>query len=423
MNIIIKPTKELKIQEVTVPGDKSISHRSVMFGAISKGTTNIKGFLTGEDCRSTIKCFRKLGVQIEENGTNVTVFGKGLHSLQKPNEILDVGNSGTTLRLMSGLLSWQNFSCQITGDNSIQKRPMDRVIIPLREMGANIIGKDGGTLAPITIEGQNLKSINYKMPIASAQVKSAIILASLGAEGETIIEEPMKTRDHTEILLNYLGANIITDNNKIISRPINELTAKDITVPGDISSAAYFIVAGLITNSTIKIMNVNVNPTRTGIISALQQMGANIEIENTKEVNGELTANIIVKKSTLKATKISGEIIPKMIDEIPIFAVAALFAEGETIIADAQELKVKESNRIKTMTTELKKMGASIEETDDGMIIKGSNCLKGAEVESYLDHRVAMSLTIAALTAKGETLIKDADCVDISFPKFFNYFK
>lgn len=415
MDVTIKPKQNIK-KTLTVPGDKSISHRAVMFGAIADGVTQIEGFLMGDDCLSTINCFRQLGIKIEINGNKVIVFGKGLYGLSKSNTMLDVGNSGTTLRLITGLLSAQNFSTQITGDTSIQKRPMDRVIIPLSKMGANIENK----FCPIKINASNLKGIDYILPVASAQVKSAILLASLYAEGQTIITEPTSTRDHTEIMLNYLGASIKKDGNKIISNKINQLYAKNIIVPADISSAAYFIVAGLILpNSEILITNVGFNFTRTGIIDVLKDMGADINIINKKISCGDIVADIVVKTSNLKATTISGSIIPRLIDEIPIIAVAACFAHGKTVIKNAAELKVKESNRISTIATELNKMGANITQTDDGMIINGVKQLKGTIVESYNDHRVAMSLTIAALASSGNTIINNADCTDISFPKFF----
>lgn len=417
MNVTIKPKRNIK-KTLSVPGDKSISHRAVMFGAIAEGTTEIEGFLMGDDCLSTIKCFRQLGIDIEVNENKVIVHGKGLYGLSKPDTILDVGNSGTTLRLITGLLAAQSFSCEITGDKSIQKRPMDRVITPLSQMGANIEGK----FCPIKINGSKLKAIEYTLPVASAQVKSAILLASLYVDSQTCIIEPAPTRDHTEIMLNYLGANIQKDGNKIISNKVNQLYAKNIVVPADISSAAYFIVMGLIVpNSEILITNVGCNFTRTGIIDVLKDMKADISVLNERNVCGEVVADILVRTSELKSTTIGGSIIPRLIDEIPIIAVAACFAQGKTVIKDASELKVKESNRIKTIATELNKMGANIVETDDGMIIEGGRNLKGTTVESYNDHRVAMSLAVAALVADGNTTINNADCTDISFPDFFKY--
>lgn len=417
MNVTIKPKRNIK-KTLSVPGDKSISHRAVMFGAIAEGTTEIEGFLMGDDCLSTIKCFRQLGIDIEVNENKVIVHGKGLYGLSKPDTILDVGNSGTTLRLITGLLAAQSFSCEITGDKSIQKRPMDRVITPLSQIGANIEGK----FCPIKINGSKLKAIEYTLPVASAQVKSAILLASLYVDSQTCIIEPAPTRDHTEIMLNYLGANIQKDGNKIISNKVNQLYAKNIVVPADISSAAYFIVMGLIVpDSEILITNVGCNFTRTGIIDVLKDMKADISVLNERNVCGEVVADILVRTSELKSTTIGGSIIPRLIDEIPIIAVAACFAQGKTVIKDASELKVKESNRIKTIATELNKMGANIVETDDGMIIEGSRSLKGTTVESYNDHRVAMSLAVAALVADGNTTINNADCTDISFPDFFKY--
>ncbi len=423
MNAVIKPSGKLR-GEITVPGDKSISHRSVMLGSIAKGDTKISGFLTGEDCLSTIDCFKKLGIDIEVNGTDVTVHGKGLKGLSAPAETLDVGNSGTTLRLMSGILSAQPFTTRLTGDSSIQKRPMGRVASPLGLMGAKITSENEKMTAPLTIEGQSLHGIDYTLPVASAQVKSALILAGLYADGETRITEPEATRDHTEIMLNYLGADIRKEGDTIVVRPAAELTGKDITVPGDISSAAYFIAAALISkDSEVLIKNVGVNPTRTGIITAFKAMGGNIELTNERTVCGEPVADILVRSSRLHGVVIKGAIIPKLIDEIPVIAAAACYASGETVIADAAELRVKESDRIKTMAAELGRMGATVIQTDDGMIILGGIPLHGAVCESYNDHRVAMSVAVAALGAKGETQIKDCGCVDISFPGYFEALK
>ncbi len=420
MNAVIKPSGKLR-GEITVPGDKSISHRSVMLGSIAKGDTKISGFLTGEDCLSTIDCFKKLGIDIEVNGTDVTVHGKGLKGLSAPAETLDVGNSGTTLRLMSGILSAQPFTTRLTGDSSIQKRPMGRVASPLGLMGAKITSENEKMTAPLTIEGQKLHGIDYTLPVASAQVKSALILAGLYADGETRITEPEATRDHTEIMLNYLGADIKKEGDTIVVRPAAELTGRDITVPGDISSAAYFIAAALISkDSEVLIKNVGVNPTRTGIITAFKAMGGNIELTNERTVCGEPVADILVRSSRLHGVVIKGAIIPKLIDEIPVIAAAACYASGETVIADAAELRVKESDRIKTMAAELGRMGATVIQTDDGMIILGGIPLHGAVCESYNDHRVAMSVAVAALGAKSETQIKDCGCVDISFPGYFD---
>ena len=419
MDRIIKPINTIN-KTFKVPGDKSISHRAVMFGSLAKGDTEITGFLTGDDCMSTISCFKKLGIDIETDGEHIVVHGKGLNGLTAPTEVLDVGNSGTTIRLISGILSAQSFDCTLNGDASIQKRPMKRIINPLSQMGAEIDSTNDG-YAPLTIHGHRLNAIEYTMPVASAQVKSSILLASLFAEGETVINEPVASRDHTEIMLNYFGADIKNTNGRIVSKPVRELYCRPVAVPGDISSAAFFMVAGLIVPSShIIIENVGINPTRTGIIDALKAMGGNINIINERSSGGEPVADIEVKTSRLKATTLSGGIIPRMIYEIPVFAVAALCAEGTTYVKDAQELKVKESNRIATMSAELGKMGVEITETDDGMIIPGGQKLHGAVTESHSDHRVAMSIAIAALIAEGATTINNADCVTISFPDFYD---
>ncbi len=418
MDKVIKPINKINAV-ITVPGDKSISHRAVMFGSIAKGDTEITGFLTGDDCMSTISCFKKLGIDIEVNGDKVVVHGKGLHGLTAPDELLDVGNSGTTIRLISGLLAGQKFNCKLNGDASIQKRPMNRVIKPLSAMGAKIKSTNDG-YAPLEITGTPLKAIEYKMPVASAQVKSSVLLASLYADGETVVIEDMPSRDHTEIMLNYFGADIKNENGRITSTPVEELYAKPVTVPADISSAAFFIAAGLLTpNSEITVTNVGINKTRTGILDAFLEMGADIKITNERLAGGEPVGDLVVKTSDLKAITLGGDIIPRMIDEIPVFVVAALAANGTTVVKDAQELKVKESNRIATMIEELGKMGAKITETDDGMIIEGGQKLHGGTTYSHLDHRVAMSVAVAALNAEGATTITDADCVGISFPNFY----
>lgn len=414
----IKPIKKLE-GTITVPGDKSISHRGVMLGSLAEGTTIVRDFLPAADCLSTISCFRQLGIHITQDGKDVIVQGKGLRGLSQPKSTLDVGNSGTTFRLMSGILSAQAFNATLTGDASIQKRPMDRIVKPLGLMGAQLDGKDNGKFAPIHIQGQPLKGITYESPVASAQVKSSILLAGLYASGETTVIEPHKSRDHTERMLAYFGHSLRIEGNKVTTEPCKELYAKEVIVPGDISSAAYFLVAGSIApNSEILIKNAGINPTRTGILDVLEAMGADIEYMNKRSISGEPVADLLVKSSTLKATIIDGEIIPRLIDEIPIIAVAACFAEGKTIIKDAAELKVKESNRIATVVSELSKMGAEVEETEDGMIITGTGYLKGAEVESYHDHRIAMSLAIAGLVADSETTINNSDSVRISYPQF-----
>lgn len=421
--MIINPVQSLK-GEITVPGDKSISHRAVIFGAIAKGTTEIDGFLIGEDCLSTIDCFRKLGIQIDilHNNT-VKVYGKGLHGLQLPSELLYTGNSGTTTRLLLGLLAGQNFTSRIDGDESIRKRPMGRVIEPLTQMGANIKGIQDN-LCPLTITGQPLQGIEYTLPVASAQLKSALLLASLYAEGNTIITEPEKSRNHSELMLNYFGANISNKGHDICSSPVSQLHAQHISVPGDISSAAYFMVAGLIIpNSEIVIRNVGINPSRTGIIDVLIRMGAHIHMINMNTINNEPIADILVKSSSLVGTTIEGAMIPRLIDEIPILAVAAAVASGTTVVKNAQELKVKESNRIKTIATELSKAGVDIQETKDGIIIEGGRSIKSAEFESYNDHRIAMSMAVAGLMGESDSFIKDAEAVNISFPNYFEILK
>ena len=404
--------------DVTVPGDKSISHRAVMFGALADADTHITGFLMGEDCLSTISCFEKMGVSIDVSEKEVVVHGVGLHGLKAPTELLYTGNSGTTTRLLCGILAGQPFSCTLNGDASIQKRPMGRIIKPLREMGADISGKDGN-LCPLDIHPAPLHGIRYNMPVASAQLKSAILLAGLFADGTTTVIEPALSRDHTERMLRGLGAQVVSNGTEITLTPPKALHAVNVEVPGDISSAAYFLVAGLILpNSDILIRNVGVNPTRTGILDALEAMGANIECLNERGTV-EPICDLRVRSSHLHGTTISGDMIPRLIDEIPVLAVAAAFAEGETVIRDAQELKVKESNRIATMTTELSKTGADVQETEDGMVIRGGKPLYGADFASYADHRVAMSMAVCALACEGDSSIDDPDCVAISYPTFF----
>lgn len=403
----------------SIPSDKSISHRSVMFGSLAKGTTHISNFLMGDDCLSTISCFRKLGIDIEINNDTVTVHGKGLHGLSAPAEVLDCGNSGTTVRLISGILSGQDFETTLTGDNSIQKRPMNRVMKPLSEMGSQFKAKDDN-FCPITIYPHQLKGVTYKSPVASAQVKSAVLLAGLYADSPTTVIEPAISRDHTERMLTAFGASITRDGTAVTIEPCKELYATDITVPGDISSAAFFMAAGLITpGSDLIIQNVGINPTRRGILDVFLDMGGDITLLNEKEVGGEPVCDLHVRYSKLHGTTVEGAIIPTLIDEIPAIAVAALFAEGTTIIRDAAELRVKESDRIETLCTELTKMGAHITPQPDGMIIEGGNALLGATLESYHDHRIAMALTIAACNANSPSNLLNPDCVSISFPNFY----
>lgn len=421
--MIANKTRALK-GEITVPGDKSISHRAVMFGSLALGTTRVSHFLQGADCLSTISCFRQMGVEIKNDTINNTVLikGNGLHGLQKPNDILDVGNSGTTIRLMSGILSGQNFSCQITGDKSIQKRPMNRVISPLMLMNANIKSMADNGLAPLIIEGNHkLKAIQYISPVASAQIKSAVLLAGLYGDGITSVAEPYVSRNHTEVMLKNYGAVIKTVDHTAFVEPNPVLRGRDIAVPGDISSAAYFIAAGLlIPGSEIFLKNVGVNPTRDGILRVAKLMGADIEVANIRNTDTEPVADILVKYSSLEGTNINGSLIPTLIDELPIIAVMACFAKGTTIISDASELKVKESNRIDVMVHNLSLMGADATATDDGMIIHGGRTLKGAVIDSKADHRIAMSFAIAGLLSEGEVSILGKDCVEISYPTFFD---
>ncbi len=407
------------VGDVTIPGDKSISHRAIMFGSLAKGTTKITNFLLGEDCLSTIACFRKLGVQIDVSEDEVVVYGKGIEELKEPHAVLDVGNSGTTARLMMGILSGLPFHSVIIGDESIGKRPMKRVTKPLKMMGTSIDGREDATYTPISIRGGSLNSISYASPVSSAQVKSSILLAGLFAKGTTTVTEPEKSRDHTERMLKAFGCELKVDGNSVSINGNQELTATDVIVPGDISSAAFFLVAGsIVPNSEILLKNVGVNPTRTGILTVLERMGANITLEDEKVVNGEPIANIRVKSSNLKSTVIGGAEIPTCIDELPILALAAALADGQTIIKDAEELRVKETDRIQTVVTELTNLGVSIEATKDGMIIQGNSSLIGANVNSHGDHRMGMMLSIAALLAKGDTIIENTECIAVSFPNF-----
>ena len=406
--------------EITIPGDKSISHRAVMFGSLAEGTTEVTNFLQGADCLSTISCFRNLGIDIENTPERILIHGKGLHGLKESATTLDTGNSGTTTRLISGILAGQSFTTILNGDASIQTRPMKRIITPLSMMGANIVSLNGNDCAPLRICGRSLHGITYNSPVASAQVKSCVLLAGLYADAPVSVTEPVLSRNHTELMLSGFGAKITSSGTTATIEPNPELKGMQIKVPGDISSAAYFIAAGLmVPNSEILIKNVGINPTRNGILRVVKEMGGDITILNKKVSGGEPTCDLLVRTSTLKGVTVGGDIIPTLIDEIPMIAVLACFAEGTTIIKDAQELKVKESNRIDTVVTNLKAMGARIEATDDGMIIDGGYPLHGAVIDSHLDHRIAMSFAIGALCADGETTIEGAECVKISYPKFY----
>ncbi|MFJ8458492.1 3-phosphoshikimate 1-carboxyvinyltransferase [Lysinibacillus xylanilyticus] len=407
---------------LTIPGDKSVSHRSVMFGAIAKGKTTVDGFLLGEDCLSTIDCFRKLGVKIDVEGTNVSIDSPGIDGWQEPSEVLYTGNSGTTTRLMLGILAGSNVHTVMTGDASIGKRPMRRVIDPLRQMGTHITGRANGQYTPLAIQGTTLRAIDYHMPVASAQVKSAILLAGLRAEGTTIVRETEISRDHTERMLRQFGAKVDEVDGVISIQGGQTLTGTHVSVPGDISSAAFFLVAGAICEgSKIMLKNVGINPTRDGIIEVLQNMGAAMTLMPNEDTQSEPTATITIETSALKGTTIEGDIIPRLIDEIPILALLATQAHGKTIIKDAEELKVKETDRITAVVDELKKLGANIEATEDGMIIEGPTPLRGASLKTYGDHRIGMMGAVAALITDGAVTLDDADCIAVSYPPFFEH--
>ena len=416
--------------EVNIPGDKSISHRCIMFGSIASGTTEISNFLQGADCLATINCFRRMGIEIENQEEKIIVHGKGLHGLTAPTEILDVGNSGTTTRLISGILVGQPFESKLSGDSSLNSRPMKRIIEPLTKMGGHISSILRNGCAPLYIAPGKLHGIHYDSPVASAQVKSSILLAGLYADGETSVTDPSLSRNHTELMLKEFGADIRsqfdlnTSKATAFIRPCSELYGQKIMVPGDISSAAYFIAAGLLVpDSEILIKNTGINATRAGILKVCEDMGANITLLNERTEGGEAIADILVRTSKLHGTTISGDIIPTLIDEIPIIAIMAAAAEGTTIIKDAAELKVKETNRIETVVDNLKAMGCDIIATDDGMIIHGGKTLHGTTIHTLLDHRIAMAFSIAALIAEDTTRILDSKCVDVSYPTFYDSFE
>lgn len=407
--------------EITVPGDKSISHRAVMFGSLSEGTTEIANFLSGTDCLSTISCFRKMGVEVTQDNTHVMVHGKGLYGLKKPDSVLDCGNSGTTTRLISGILAGQPFETQLTGDGSIQRRPMKRIMTPLSMMGADIRSIRGNDCAPLSIHPASLHGIHYDSPVASAQVKSSILLAGLYADGPTSVTEPYLSRNHSEIMLRYFGADIKSEGTTATLIPGGTLEGQKIHVPGDISSAAYFLVAGLLVpDSEIIVRNVGTNETRNGVLRVLKEMGGNITFLNEQHGQGEPTADLLVRSSGLHGVTIGGEIIPSLIDEIPVLAVAAALADGTTVIKDAAELKFKESNRINVMVENLTAMGVSAAATEDGMVIEGGKPLTGTKIRSFADHRIAMSFAVAGLVSDGDTDIEGAECVNISYPGFYS---
>lgn len=426
---VVQGRKGPFVGELTPPGDKSISHRAAIVGCIATGKSRVKGFLNSEDTFSTLKAVMDLGAEVKyfTKGTDdleIMITGRGLKGLKKPSKVIDAGNSGTTARLLLGLLSGQPFSSSITGDKYLKKRPMGRVVSPLGLMGADITGEKGIDNLPLSIKGQKLHGISYDLPVASAQVKSALILAGLFASGVTEITEPVKTRDHTERILRYFGANLKTDGNKITVMESDKYEAADLLIPSDISSAAFFMIGALINSgSELLIKNVGLNSARTGIIEVLSRMGGDIRVLNQREECGEPVGDIFIKSSELKGVEIKGDLIPKTIDELPVIAVAACFAEGRTKISEAKELRVKEVDRIKAMTSELQKLGAKVVELEDGMIIEGVESLRGAKCESWGDHRVAMSLCIAATRAEEQTTINGVDCVNISYPGFFSTFK
>ncbi|MCH5585455.1 3-phosphoshikimate 1-carboxyvinyltransferase [Shimazuella sp. AN120528] len=417
----IKPFRKV----ITVPGDKSISHRAIMFGSLAKGITTVEGFLPGADCLSTIACFEKLGVQVEKtSATSVRVIGKSIDGLQAPISTLDVGNSGTTIRLMMGILAGTSFTSILEGDASIGRRPMDRVAKPLRMMGAKISGKENGKFTPLTIKGTPLQGIIYESPVSSAQVKSAILLAGLSASGKTTVLEPTTSRDHTERMLSAFGVQVERFNNGASIEGGQELTATKVIVPGDISSAAFFLAAALmVPGSTITIENVGLNPTRTGIIDVFKAMGAQVTVEKQQESSGEPIGSITITCEELKGVEIGGDLIPRLIDEIPIIAVVATQAKGKTVIRDAAELKVKETNRISTTANELRKLGAQVEETEDGLIIEGKTPLRGAICSSYGDHRIGMAMAIAGLAADEPVVVDGSEAIQVSFPGFYELLK
>lgn len=406
--------------ELRVPGDKSISHRSIMFGSLAKGVTKVHDILRGEDVLSTMQVFRDMGVQIEDNGDLVTIHGVGFDGLKAPENKLDMGNSGTSIRLISGVLAGQDFDVEMFGDDSLSKRPMDRVTIPLRQMGVEVSGQTDRDLPPLKMHGsKELKPIHYQLPVASAQVKSALIFAALQAEGESVIIEKEKTRNHTEDMIVQFGGQIAVDGKEIRISGGQEFTAQQVVVPGDISSAAFWLVAGLIVpNSKITLKNVGINETRTGILDVIQAMGGKIALSEVDDI--AKSATITVETSELKGTEIAGDIIPRLIDELPIIALLATQANGETIIRDAEELKVKETDRIQVVADALNSMGADITPTEDGMIIKGKTALHGATVNTFGDHRIGMMTAIAALlVSEGEVELERAEAINTSYPSFF----
>lgn len=404
-----------------VPGDKSISHRAALLGALATGRSRVRGFLAGEDCLATLDCLARLGVRWQLQGDTLEIEGVGLRGLREPDDVLNCANSGTTMRLLAGVLAGQPFVSVLTGDASLRSRPMGRVIEPLRAMGAAISGRAGDTLAPLTIRGGDLRGIRYRLPVASAQVKSAVLLAGLVAAGDTLLEEPALSRDHTERMLQAAGVDVRREGPLIRLTPPARLAPQDRTIPGDFSSAAFWIVAGAVhPDAELRLAGVGLNPTRLGLLDALRAMGADIEIEEEGVAGGEPAGDIVVRSSRLRGTEIAGDMVPRLIDEAPALAVAACFAEGRTVLRDATELRVKESDRIATVARELRKLGAEVEELPDGLVVEGRGALRGAVVDSSGDHRLAMALAIAGLVAEGETRVAGAEAVDVSYPAFWH---
>ncbi len=417
--MVIKPVKRL-IGEIQVQGDKSVSHRAIILGSIAKGVSIVTNFLPSDDCMATMNAFRAMGTSIEDiNESTVKIEGKNLYGLTEPADVMDMGNSGTSARLLCGLLAGQQFFSVMTGDSSLRRRPMKRVAGPLRNMGANILGRRDGDLLPLAIKGGELQGIHHRLPVASAQVKSALLLAGLYAGGKTAVEEIPQSRDHTERMLRYFGINLEKAGNVLTIESGQKLIASDVNVPGDISSAAFFMVgASIVDSSELVVRGVGLNRTRTGIIDVLKQMGANIEIIDLRDASGEPVGDVRIKYAPLKGTVISGSIIPRLVDELPVICIAAAAAEGETLIKDAAELRVKESDRIAVMAECLSSMGVDVETFDDGMRITGKKKLKGTVCHSHGDHRIAMSMAIAGLVAEGEMVIEDTECIKTSFPRF-----
>jgi len=415
----VRPSKGIR-GEIVVPGDKSISHRSIMLGSIARGETTVRGFLRGEDNIATLNAFRAMGVVINDDGETLRIEGKGLRGLAEPTDVLDCGNSGTSMRLLTGLLAPQRFYAVLSGDRYLRRRPMRRVVEPLGRMGACIFGREGGEKAPLTIVGSDLTGINYNSPVASAQVKSALMLAGLYAAGETRVTEPHLSRDHSERMFRHFGADIESGPAGVVVRGGRELEGRDIVVPGDISSAAFFMVAALIVpGSELLIRGVGVNPTRTGIIDILTAMGGSLELLDQREVSGEPVADLLIRSSRLKGIEIAGEVVTRAIDEFPVICVAAALAEGRTVVREARELRVKETDRIAAMATNLRAVGVTVTETEDGMEIEGAERIAGGSVESFGDHRIAMSMLVAGLAATGEISVNDTECIGTSFPTFF----